>query len=350
MVCLLLGSGGYLVADAVGEGTIPNFANSAWSKSESMAIGGNGAYIFCSGAYPAGGTAFLTLDLQPGERYKMSGRLGLSGTATSPKYVMSLTLANGEEVAVFDTTSKGSKNIDIEFVVPGNSGKVDLGIFLKPNSTIDYTTTWKIENTSTDKGILNSIKEGFNKLWEWLKSILDNIKEIPTKIAASLTALGDRIKTFFTDLVNNMRNFFTSLGDRISGFFNDIWEKIKAFFLPREGYFDEYSAAFNSFIDEHFGFLAQLPDELSLIINTLVNYTPSDPPYIDFPTVRVPIPGHEFTLIQGQKYVFTILTQSPYNMLYSAYQGFVWLAYCLMLFNFLKHKYNVIFGGDGSVD
>lgn len=202
-------------ADAVGEGTIPNFANSAWSKSESMVIGGNGAYIFCSGAYPAGGTAFLTLDLQPGERYKMSGRLGLSGTATSPKYVMSLTLANGEEVAVFDTTSKGSKNIDIEFVVPGNSGKVDLGIFLKPNSTIDYTTTWKIENTSTDKGILNSIKEGFNKLWEWLQGIWDSIKEIPTKIGQFITNLGDRISTFFSNLTNSIKGFFDNLWDKI---------------------------------------------------------------------------------------------------------------------------------------
>lgn len=202
-------------AGAVGEGTIPNFANSAWSKSESMVIGGNGAYIFCSGKYQTGGTAFLTLDLQPGERYKMSGRLGLSGTATSPQYVMTLTLANGEEVAVFDTTSKGSKNIDIEFVVPGNSGKVDLGIFLKPNSTIDYTTTWKIENTSTDKGILNSIKEGFSKLWEWLKSILDNIKEIPTKIGQFITTLGDRISTFFSSLTNSIKGFFTDLWDKI---------------------------------------------------------------------------------------------------------------------------------------
>lgn len=202
-------------AGAVGEGTIPNFSNSAWSKSESMVIGGNGAYIFCSGAYPAGGTAFLTLDLQPGERYKMSGRLGLSGTATSPQYVMSLTFANGEEVAVFNTTSKGSINIDIEFVVPGNSGKVDLGIFLKPNSTIDHSTTWKIENTSTDKGILNSIKEGFAKLWEWLQGIWDSIKEIPAKIGQFITNLGDRISTFFSNLTNS-----------IKGFFNDLWDKI----------------------------------------------------------------------------------------------------------------------------
>lgn len=202
-------------AGAVGEGTIPNFSNSAWSKSESMVIGGNGAYIFCSGAYPAGGTAFLTLDLQPGERYKMSGRLGLSGTATSPQYVMSLTFANGEEVVVFNTTSKGSINIDIEFVVPGNSGKVDLGIFLKPNSTIDHSTTWKIENTSTDKGILNSIKEGFAKLWEWLQGIWDSIKEIPAKIGQFITNLGDRISTFFSNLTNS-----------IKGFFNDLWDKI----------------------------------------------------------------------------------------------------------------------------
>lgn len=234
------------------------------------------------------------------------------------------------------------------FVIDGTED-LYFGFVIKGDAAFWWNSAGFVDQ-STDTGILNSIKEGFSKLWEWLQGIWDSIKEIPTKIGQFITALGDRIKTFFTDLVNNMRNFFTSLGDRISGFFNDIWEKIKSFFLPHDGYFDEYSAKFNAFIDEHFGFLAQLPDELSLIINTLVNYTPADPPYIDFPTVKVPIPGHEFTLIQGQKYVFTILTQSPYNMLYSAYQGFVWLAYCLMLFNFLKHKYNVIFGGDGSAD
>lgn len=223
------------------------------------------------------------------------------------------------------------------FVIDGTED-LYLGFVIKGDAAFWWNSAGFVDQ-STDVGILNSIKEGFAKLWDWLKGIWDSIKEIPTKIAASLTSLGDRI-----------RDFFNSLGDRISGFFNDIWEKIKAFFLPSEGYFDEYSAKFNLFIDEHFGFLAQLPDELSLIINTLVNYTPANPPYIDFPTIRVPIPGHEFTLVEGQRYTFTILGQSPYNTLYTAYQGFIWLAYCLMLFNFLKHKYNVIFGGDGSAD
>lgn len=335
----MLGSGGSLVASAIGEGQIPNFSNSAWSKSESMAIGGNGAYIFCSGKYQTGGTAFLTLDLQPGERYKMSGRLGLSGTATSPQYVMSLTLANGEEVAVFDTTSKGSKNIDIEFVVPGNSGKVDLGIFLKPNSTIDYSSNWKIENTSTDKGILDSIKEGFSKLWEWLQGIWDSIKEIPTKIGQFITTLGDRI-----------RDFFSNLGDRIGNFFTDLWERIKAFFLPSDGFFDTYSASFKQFVSDHFGFLYDFSQELSTLFNTIVDFEPASPPYIDFPEIKVPMPGKTYTILEKQHYTFDFLGNQPWSTLYSAYQAFVWLAYCLMLINLIRRKYAVVFGGSANAD
>lgn len=332
----MLGSGGSLVADAVSEGQIPNFKNSNWEFSDSIAVSSAGTYIFPKNT---AGTAYYTLNLVPGEKYKISGNYTIAGNAASPSGMLALEFSGGGEIILVDSKSKGTFPIDREFVAPSPDGKVVLSVLLGAWTTLEYSSTWKIENTSTDKGILNSIKEGFSKLWDWLKSILDNIKEIPTKIAASLTALGDRI-----------RDFFTSLGDRISGFFDDIWEKIKSFFLPSDGFFDEYSAKFNAFIDEHFGFLAQLPDKFSLIINMLVNYTPADPPYIDFPTIRVPVPGHEFTLVEGQRYTFTILTQSPYNTLYTAYQGFVWLAYCLMLFNFLKHKYNVIFGGDGSAD
>ena len=348
LACLLLGSGVFsAVSFAIGEGQIPNFSNPAWQ------IGGgnvgkpaDGSYVFGNGSN--GCTLFLTLNLQPGERYKFSGKFSLSGNATSPSYYVSLLPAEGSEIILVDQKSKGTVNLEREFVLPDNGGQVILFVALGAWSTLDYSTTWKIENTSTDKGVLNSIKEGFSKLWEWLKSILDNIKEIPTKIGQFITSLGDRIKTFFTDLVDNMRNFFSSLGDRISGFFNDIWEKIKAFFLPSEGYFDEYSAEFNVFIDDHFGFLAQLPDELSLIVNTLITYEPSEPPFIDFPEVKLPLPGKTYTIVKQQRYTFDFLSDQPFSTLYTAYQGFVWLAYCLMLFNFLKHKYNVIFGGDGS--
>lgn len=336
----MLGSGGFLVADAVGEGTIPNFANSAWVLDGSSTVGGNGSYVF-SGAEASGGIAFLDISLQPGERYRISGTFTLTGNATAPSYHLSLFPSDGKEIVLIDTTSKGSVWVNTEFVMPeSGTGGVRLYIVLsKPWSTIEHNSNWKIENTSTDKGILNSIKEGFSKLWEWLQKVWDSIREIPTKIAESLTALGDRI-----------RDFFSNLGDRIGNFFTDLWERIKAFFLPSDDFFKKYSGRFKTFVEDHFGFISDISNQLSYVSDLLVNYTPADPPYIDFPTIRVPIPGHEFTLVEGQRYTFTILTQAPYNTLYTAYQGFVWLAYCLMLFNFLKHKYNVIFGGNSSAD
>lgn len=350
LVCLLLGSGGSLVADAA---TL-DFSNPhTWEFGSTVNIDDLSNFFRLHSSLPSGLFAYIT-NLDAGANYTLVFDMAFYYVGSNSSVsVFVQNSSDGSSFALFDQNISGegsSYKHKVDFKVPDNFVNPRLTVLVSNAQQMIFYRSNSLTDNSTDKGILNSIKEGFAKLWEWLKSILDNIKEIPAKIGQFITALGDRIKTFFTDLVNNMRNFFTSLGDRISGFFNDIWEKIKAFFLPREGYFDEYSVAFNSFIDEHFGFLAQLPDELSLIINTLVNYTPADPPYIDFPTVKVPIPGHEFTLIQGQKYVFTILTQSPYNMLYSAYQGFVWLAYCLMLFNFLKHKYNVIFGGDGSAD
>lgn len=347
MACLLVGSGVSLVANAATNFWPSNFED--WQRENLFVAGTGGNVLDLRGDPPKLGSAVKQITLVGGRTYRITGTLIWRPSFSDSRITIGLITGNDEEVILcyFDGVSRNIE-VDVEFTVPSNN-QVEMAILIYGRSTVTFND-FVLEDDSTDKGILNSIKEGFAKLWEWLQGIWDSIKEIPTKIGQFITALGDRIKTFFTDLVNNMRNFFTSLGDRISGFFNDIWEKIKSFFLPHDGYFDEYSAKFNAFIDEHFGFLAQLPDELSLIINTLVNYTPADPPYIDFPTVKVPIPGHEFTLIQGQKYVFTILTQSPYNMLYSAYQGFVWLAYCLMLFNFLKHKYNVIFGGDGSAD
>lgn len=203
---------------AVGEGQIPNFSNSAWVISGPMQIGGNGSYIFSSGSSSGLGSVILNLNLQPGERYRFSGRFGLSGYASAPKYFGEILVSGSQntEYILFDTTSKQSINVDKEFVVPDDATQVSLiFLFEKSQCTIDYNSNWKIENTSTDKGILNSIKEGFSKLWEWLKSILDNIKEIPTKIGQFITNLGDRISTFFSNLTNSIKGFFDNLWDKI---------------------------------------------------------------------------------------------------------------------------------------
>lgn len=78
-----------------------------------------------------------------------------------------------------------------------------------------YLWGFEIYDVSTDKGVLNSIKEGFSKLWEWLQGIWDSIKEIPTKIGQFITNLGDRISTFFSNLTNSIKGFFTDLWDKI---------------------------------------------------------------------------------------------------------------------------------------
>lgn len=202
-----------------------------------------------------------------------------------------------------------------------------------------YLWNFGIDDVSTDKGILNSIKEGFSKLWEWLQGIWDSIKEIPTKIGQFITTLGDRI-----------RDFFSNLGDRIGNFFTDLWERIKAFFLPSDGFFDTYSASFKQFVSDHFGFLYDFSQELSTLFNTIVDFEPASPPYIDFPEIKLPMPGKTYTILERQRYTFDFLGNQPWSTLYSAYQAFVWLAYCLMLINLIRRKYAVVFGGSANAD
>lgn len=199
-------------ASAVGEGQIPNFKNSNWEFSESITVASTYNYVF---ARDTAGTAYYTLDLVPGEKYKISGNYVVAGNTTSPSCFFALEFSGGGEIVLIDTKSKGTFAVDREFVAPSPDGKVVLSVLLGPWTAFEYSTSWKIENTSTDKGILNSIKDGFSKLWDWLKSILDNIKEIPTKIGQFITNLGDRISTFFSNLTNSIKGFFDNLWDKI---------------------------------------------------------------------------------------------------------------------------------------
>ena len=336
LVCLLLGSGGSLVADAAG---ITYLNPTTWDLS--MTVGAkveilsNGGYRITSTASSI--TAFMA-DLESGSTYDLTIRLTPYNAASDGTIGISVVDSNGDVLTLFEAEKaiNGTSYLkSIKFKVPDNFVSARLVVVSLNVSQLIFTPSQSsLTDSSTDKGILNSLKEGFAKLWEWLKGIWDSIKEIPTKIAASLTTLGDRIK-----------DFFSSLGDRIGNFFTDLWDRIKAFFLPSEGFFDEYSAKFNVFIDSHFGFLADLPDELSILFSTFINYHPADVPSLQIPEVVVPIPGHPIKLLESQTYTFDLLSRSPYSMLYSFYKAFVWFAYALMLFNLLRRKYAVIFGG-----
>ena len=331
MACLLVGSGVSLVANAATNFWPSNFED--WQRENLFVAGTGGNVLDLRGDPPKLGSAVKQITLVGGRTYRITGTLIWRPSFSDSRITIGLITGNDEEVILcyFDGVSRNIE-VDVEFTVPSNN-QVEMAILIYGRSTVTFND-FVLEDDSPDKGILNSIKEGFAKLWEWLKGIWDSIKEIPTKIAASLTTLGDRIK-----------DFFSSLGDRIGNFFTDLWDRIKAFFLPSEGFFDEYSAKFNVFIDSHFGFLADLPDELSILFSTFINYHPADVPSLQIPEVVVPIPGHPIKLLESQTYTFDLLSRSPYSMLYSFYKAFVWFAYALMLFNLLRRKYAVIFGG-----
>ena len=331
MACLLVGSGVSLVANAATNFWPSNFED--WQRENLFVAGTGGNVLDLRGDPPKLGSAVKQITLVGGRTYRITGTLIWRPSFSDSRITIGLITGNDEEVILcyFDGVSRNIE-VDVEFTVPSNN-QVEMAILIYGRSTVTFND-FVLEDDSTDKGILNSIKEGFAKLWEWLKGIWDSIKEIPTKIAASLTTLGDRIK-----------DFFSSLGDRIGNFFTDLWDRIKAFFLPSEGFFDEYSAKINVFIDSHFGFLADLPDELSILFSTFINYHPADVPSLQIPEVVVPIPGHPIKLLESQTYTFDLLSRSPYSMLYSFYKAFVWFAYALMLFNLLRRKYAVIFGG-----
>ena len=331
LACLLVGSGSSLVANAATNYWPSNFED--WQRENLFVAGTGGNVLDLRGDPPKLGSAVKQITLVGGRTYRITGTLIWRPSFSDSRITIGLITGNDEEVILcyFDGVSRNIE-VDVEFTVPSNN-QVEMAILIYGRSTVTFND-FVLEDDSTDKGILNSIKEGFAKLWEWLKGIWDSIKEIPTKIAASLTTLGDRIK-----------DFFSSLGDRIGNFFTDLWDRIKAFFLPSEGFFDEYSAKFNVFIDSHFGFLDDLPDEGSILFSTFINYHPADVPSLQIPEVVVPIPGHPIKLLESQTYTFDLLSRSPYSMLYSFYKAFVWFAYALMLFNLLRRKYAVIFGG-----
>lgn len=127
-----------------------------------------------------------------------------------------------------------------------------------------YLWNFGIDDVSTDKGILNSIKEGFAKLWEWLQGIWDSIKEIPTKIGQFITNLGDRISTFFSNLTNSIKGFFDNLWDKIwngdgsvppfdnNNKFAQVIEKINEWTSKIE----EFSGSVDSSADSVSGYLA----------------------------------------------------------------------------------------------
>lgn len=160
--------------------------------------------------------------LEPGESYTLRFGVATTGIFSPAGYALSTSSDSGKGMLTLvdvevSTNYQENPVHTVKFKVPDDAVNPHLiFVMMGVRHCIVYSASGiSLEATGGTTGILNSIKEGFSKLWEWLQGIWDSIKEIPTKIGQFITNLGDRISTFFSNLTNS-----------IKGFFNDLWDKI----------------------------------------------------------------------------------------------------------------------------
>lgn len=160
--------------------------------------------------------------LEPGESYTLLFGVATTGISSPAGYFLGTSSDSGEGMLTLldeEVPTRYQENSvrTIKFKVPDNAVNPHLVfIVMGVQDCYIYSRSGiSLEATGSTTGILNSIKEGFSKLWEWLQNIWNTIKEIPTKIGQFITNLGDRISGFFSNLTNSIKGFFTDLWDKI---------------------------------------------------------------------------------------------------------------------------------------
>lgn len=233
--------------------------------------------------------------------------------------------------------------------------------FLKAQEGSDFTMTYQISSTynftysSSPSGGFDSLissGRGFSSQFLsvcYLKSfspvtpeqeaentrkgILETIKGIPTKIGE-----------FFTNLVNVVKELPSKIADLIKGLF-----------VPDEEQLNELLDEFSEICSEHLGIVYQVGEFVSDIFNQLVSYNPkSDGFTLTFPSISaayVDSGGEVQTeeLSDEQQFSLSeIISQSPWNTLYTAYRTVVWVAFLVMLIRLAERKFNSIVGGGSN--
>lgn len=146
-----------------------------------------------------------------------------------------------------------------------------------------------------------------------LKSILNFIKEIPTKIGEFFTNLVNNLKDWF----NSIGEWFSELGDKISGFFENLFNNIKEFFTslfkPSDDYFTNLKNDLDAFLSQHLGIVYELP--VALLNETLTIFTSFRS--LPYGMLYVTVPAFEFYLLDHHYEIFeggTFLLYQEGNM------------------------------------
>lgn len=190
---------------------------SSWNLgSDNISLISGGTAFDLAGSNPSNkGVAMGSVSLPAGKSYRLTGKFSFARRGTTASAIFSFLPANGDEIIIWQG-AVGVTDINIDKVINLRSDQVGgaFFVYIETGGVVTLSNFQLVDN-STDTGILNSIKEGFSKLWEWLQNIWNTIKEIPAKIGQFITSLGDRISTFFSNLTNSIKGFFDGLWDKI---------------------------------------------------------------------------------------------------------------------------------------
>lgn len=187
-----------------------------------------------------------------------------------------------------------------------------------------------------------AIADSIDQQTEELKDSIDNQTEEHRNM---FQRLGDRISGFFTDLTSSIKGFFDDL---LTG----ILDGIKKLFVPEEGYFTEYFAAWDQWMNDHFGALYYPFDLMLDVLNRFLTLEVPEKPVITFPSIHFRIPGQGIVKLTDavEFNIYTAYTANgvfggSFGALYRSYQVIVTAIFVFSLANLARKKLNSIMGG-----
>lgn len=205
-----------------------------------------------------------TFEFKQGNYYQLSYNLQWTWNVNS-SYPVALRLSLSDDLTLYnpvvssDSTGFCHINYDFEF-------------YCDHDFTVDALT---IEfDTSADLGSTANLNPAF-KIW-----CMPSAERQTSIIGGFFDSLWGKLSQAFSSI----GNWFTQLGDRIKGFFEELLEGIKNLFIPSDGYFDAKAEEMKTAFEDRFGALYTAGDLINGLVDDLQNATGSDT--VTFPEIK----------------------------------------------------------------
>ena len=152
----------------------------------------------------------------------------------------------------------------------------------------------------------------------WFQKIINAIKAVP-----------DKLKLFFQELGNNVKQYFINLK-------NDILDGLKNLFIPPEGYFDTFKAKWDTWAKDHLGFIYDIGSIFQKYISRFFDFFKIDTYNFILPKAAFTIHGKEFVLWEDKTVDMALILQNKsIAFLYDSYKVIAFAIYCFCLWRYL---------------